>query len=79
MLSLSREHTLKQTQSIFLKIVKISDLGSGFPMLSNQFSLPMNFATLMIRNYKMHLECREEQMISDEKENTHNIFQRPKF
>lgn len=39
----------------------------------------MNFATLMIYNYKIHLECREEQMISDEKENTHNIFQCLKF
>lgn len=57
----------------------ISDLGSGFPILSNQLSLPMNSATLMIHNYKMHLERREEQMISDEKGNTHNIFQCLKF
>lgn len=33
----------------------------------------MSFATLMIRNYKMHLECRGEESISDEKENTQHF------
>lgn len=52
---------------------------SGFPTLSYKLSLPVNFATLVIHDYRMCLERRGEKRISDEKENTHNIFQCLKF
>lgn len=68
-----------KTKISYKKCFGISDLHSGFIILSDKLSLPMNFVTLMIHDYRMCLECRGQKSISDEKENTHNIFQCLKF
>lgn len=68
-----------KTKMSYKKCFKISDLLFCFTILSHKLSLPVNFAALMIHDYRMCLGCRGQKRISDEKENTHNIFQCLKF